>query len=119
MIEKMGFGEVWRKWMDLLIFQSKMSVLVNGSPTKEFVVEKGLRQGDPLSHFLFVLVAEGLTGLVRKPMEIGEYCGFEVNERCIVDILQFAYDTLLVGEGSWKHIWDLKSVGEFLNLFRG
>ncbi|XP_058784579.1 uncharacterized protein LOC131659399 [Vicia villosa] len=81
MLQKMGFGVVWRRWMDLLIFQSKMLVLVNGSPTKEFVVEKGLRQGDPLSPFLFVLVTEALTGLVRKSMELGEYCGLPVKGR--------------------------------------
>ncbi|XP_058750092.1 uncharacterized protein LOC131623084 [Vicia villosa] len=77
----MGFGLVLRRWMDILIFQSKMSVLVNGSPTKEFVVEKSLRQGDPLSPILFVFVAEALAGLVRKSLEIGDYCGFAVKGR--------------------------------------
>lgn len=41
MMKKMGFGEVRKKWMEALIFSSKMSVLVNGSPTKEFGVERG------------------------------------------------------------------------------
>lgn len=51
--------------MKLLVFNSIMPVLVNGSPTKEFKVFRGLWQGDhPLSHFLFVMVAEGLSGLV-------------------------------------------------------
>lgn len=54
----------------------------------------------PLSLFIFVLVAEGLTRLVKKSIEIGDFCGFDVNERCKVDILQFTNDTLLAGEGS-------------------
>ncbi|XP_058751310.1 uncharacterized protein LOC131624376 [Vicia villosa] len=41
---RMGFGERWRKWMEILIFKRNMSVLVNGSPTTEFVVKRGLRQ---------------------------------------------------------------------------
>ena len=41
-------------------------MLVNGSPTKEFVPSKGLRQGDPLAPFLFLIVAEGLAGVVRN-----------------------------------------------------
>lgn len=56
---RMGFGERWRKWMEMLVLNSNMSVLVNGSPAKEFGVGKGLRHGDPLPSFLFVLVVGG------------------------------------------------------------
>ncbi|XP_058755032.1 uncharacterized protein LOC131628180 [Vicia villosa] len=106
----MGFGDKWRKWMELLVFKSDMSVVVNGSPTKEFVVKRGLRQGDPLSPFLSVIVAEALSRLVRKSIEIGEYENLVIKRSCSVNILQFAYDTLMVGQGSWKHIKALKIV---------
>ncbi|XP_058771631.1 uncharacterized protein LOC131644997 [Vicia villosa] len=96
-----------------------MSVMVNGSPTKEFGVKKGLRQGNPLSPFLFVLVAEALARLVRKSSEIGEFENFEINRRCGVDILQFADDTLLVGKGSWKHVKALKIVLRSFELVSG
>ncbi|XP_058752711.1 uncharacterized protein LOC131625894 [Vicia villosa] len=86
-----------------------MSVLVNGSPTKEFVMDKGLRQGDPLSLFLFVIVEEGLKGLVSKAVDIGEYVGFNIRRACSVDILQFVDDTLLIGEWSWKQVWATKA----------
>lgn len=43
-----------------------MSVLVNYSATSEFNMQWGLRQGDPLAPFLFLLVAEGLGGMVRE-----------------------------------------------------
>src|SRR4051812_11583659 len=110
MMNRMGFGEKWKKWMDLLVFSSNMSVLVNGSPTKEFKVHRGLRQGDPLSPFLFVLVMEGLTGLIRKSIEVGEFQSFNNKGACKVDILQFADDTLIVGNGNWKHVWALRAV---------
>lgn len=43
-------------------------MLVNGSPTEEITIQRGLKQGDPLAPFLFLLVVERLTGLMRKPV---------------------------------------------------
>ncbi|PNX92795.1 ribonuclease H, partial [Trifolium pratense] len=73
MMSKMGFAEGWSKWMEACIFNSSMSVLLNGSPTEDFQVGKGLRQGDPLSPFLFFIAAEGLTGLMHKAVELGKF----------------------------------------------
>ncbi|XP_058766988.1 uncharacterized protein LOC131640626 [Vicia villosa] len=86
-----------------------MSVFVNGSPTKEFIIHRGLRQGDPLPSFLFVLVAEGLSGLVRQFIEVEEFQRFAIKDSCWVDILQFADDTLIVGDGNWKHVRAIKA----------
>lgn len=46
-----------------------MSVLVNGSPSCE-LMERGLRQGDPVSPFLDLLVAEGLGILTSRAIEL-------------------------------------------------
>lgn len=48
--------------MKARLFSSSMSILVNESPIEDFIVRKGSRQGDPLSPFLFLVVAEGLVG---------------------------------------------------------
>lgn len=57
-------------------FSSTISVLVNESLTKDFRIERGLRQGYPMSLFLFVLTAKGLAYLINKDAYIGEFEGF-------------------------------------------
>lgn len=108
--DKMGFGNKWKDWMQVYVFNSSMSILVNGSATKNFRVEKGLRQGDLLSPFLFVIAMGGLTGLTNKIVELGEYSGFHFNEDILIDILQFADDTILIGDEGMKSLWGLKSI---------
>lgn len=56
MLLPMGFRDKWLKWIEALVFSSHMSMMVNGSRTNDFVIERGLRQGDPLSSFLFMVV---------------------------------------------------------------
>jgi hypothetical protein len=57
------------------------SVLVNGSPTEEFPLERGLRQGDPLSPFLFLLAAEGLNVMMSAMVERNMFTGYDVGEQ--------------------------------------
>jgi len=49
----MNFPTLWRKWISECVGTATTSVLVNGIPTEEFPIERGLHQGDPLSPFLF------------------------------------------------------------------
>lgn len=69
MLGRMGFNERWRKWMRVCITSNSISVLVNGSPTEEFVAQRGLKQGDSLAPFLFLIAFESLAGLVRCGVE--------------------------------------------------
>lgn len=107
---KMGFGGNWSKWMKACVFISSMSVLVNGSVNKDFMMERGLRQGDLLSPFLFVIAMEGLTCLVNRDVEIGEYEGFSVYQEIIIDILQFVDDTIILRDGFKNNLWSLKAI---------
>jgi hypothetical protein len=96
-----------------------MSVLVNGSPTNEFHVSKGLRQGDPLSPFLFLIVTEGLSGLMRKAVENNLFHGYKVSDNIMFHSLQFADDTIILGEGSWDNLWTIKTVLRSFEIVSG
>jgi len=63
MLRKLGFYKKWITWIKSCLESDSMSVLVNGSLTKEFIPNRGLRQGDPLASFLFLMAAEGLAGV--------------------------------------------------------
>ena len=63
---KMGFGSRWMDWIWWCISTAKFSVIINGMPADLFSNSKGLRQGDPLSLYLFVLGMEVLSNLIRR-----------------------------------------------------
>jgi len=56
----------WIQWIRACLESATISVLVNGSPTKEFKPSRGLKQGDPIAPFLFLIVAQSLSGLVHQ-----------------------------------------------------
>jgi len=71
---KMNFPFAWRKWMMACAISASTSVLINGSPTDEFIFERGLRKGDPLSPFLFLLAVEGLNVIMNTMVDNGLFC---------------------------------------------
>ncbi|GKF04885.1 reverse transcriptase domain, reverse transcriptase zinc-binding domain protein [Tanacetum coccineum] len=97
----MGFGERWCKWVQTCQKSASVSVLVNGSPTLEFKMERGVKQGDPLSPFLFLVAAEGLNVTLKDAVRTGLYKGVKIGTSDIpIFHLQYADDTLIFGE--WK-----------------
>jgi len=98
----MNFPTLWRKWISECVGTAKASVLVNGSPTEEFPFERGLRQGDSLSPFLFLLADEGFNILMKATVEADMFTGYSVGRLGEVHLtqLQFADDALIIGEKS-------------------
>ena len=81
----------WICWIEGCLKSTSISVLVNGSPTNEFIPHRGLRQGDPLAPLLFSIVAEGLTGLMREALDKSLFSSLLVGKNNIpVNILQYA-----------------------------
>ena len=77
----------------------RFSILVNGTPSGFFSSSRGLRQGDPLSPLLFVVVMEALSRMLTATMDHGLLIGFSVGfqnlEVLAVSHLLFADDTLI------------------------
>ena len=66
---KMGFNVSWVSPIMACIKSVSYSILLNGQPHGHIVPERGLRQGDPLSPYLFLLVTEGMHSLFKKAEE--------------------------------------------------
>lgn len=92
---KFGFGERWRSWISAIVSSTRLSVLINGSPTKEFETNRGLRQGNPLSPMLFDLVGEVLHILFSKEESLGLISGIKLGNGPSISHLQFADDTVI------------------------
>jgi hypothetical protein len=78
MLQRCGFGERWREWIKFCISTVKFSILVNGVPYGFFQSSQGIRQGDPLSPLLFVVVMEALSRMLNAAMLQGLLSGFSV-----------------------------------------
>ncbi|XP_024642219.1 uncharacterized protein [Medicago truncatula] len=97
-----------------------MSILVNGSPTEEIDIKRGLKQGDPLAPFLFLLVAKGFSGLMKNAVNQNLFKGFEVKRGgTVISYLQYADDTLCIGEASVENLWTLKAILRRFELVSG
>ncbi|XP_026416456.1 uncharacterized protein LOC113311876 [Papaver somniferum] len=108
---RMGFGDWWRTWIKGCIENVPFSILVNGSSHDKFSSQRGLRQGDPLSSFLFLLVSEVLNIMFEKASALGLLGGFFVaNNGTKVTHLQFAEDTLVFMDASVDQIQPLKHI---------
>uniref|UniRef100_A0A803NGE0 Reverse transcriptase domain-containing protein n=1 Tax=Cannabis sativa TaxID=3483 RepID=A0A803NGE0_CANSA len=72
------------------------SVLLNGSPLKKFTPQRGLRQGDPLSPFIFILCQEFLSKLLLRAEAQGKLHGIKISRTALaISYLMFADDTIL------------------------
>ena len=98
-------------WIRGYLQSTRLSVLVNGSPTKEFKMQKGVRQGDPLSPFLFILAMEGLNIAMKAAGDKSIFKGVKIpHSGTVISHLFYADDALFIGEWSEDNIKNLARV---------
>ncbi|RVX09662.1 F-box protein [Vitis vinifera] len=127
-MSRMGFGHKWINWMKWCWSTASFSILINGCPTGFFCSSRGLRQGDPLSPYLFLFAMEALSQLLSRARNEGFFSGFKVGGRgregLIVSHLLFADDTLIFCDAdavqlqylSWTFMWFEAISGLKVNL---
>uniref|UniRef100_A0A2N9H333 Reverse transcriptase domain-containing protein n=1 Tax=Fagus sylvatica TaxID=28930 RepID=A0A2N9H333_FAGSY len=114
LLQRCGFSEKWRRWISFCISSVRFSILINGSPCGFFQSSRGIRQGDPLSPLLFVIVMEALSRMIDRASGVGLLSGFSVGREASdpmrISHLLFADDTLIFCEASPDNLIDLRAI---------
>ena len=110
-LERKGVSSTWRSWIRGCLSSTSLAVLVNGSAKGWVKASRGLRQGDPLSPFLFTLVVDVLSRLMFRIEEKGLTEGFFVGRnKTSVSILQFANGIIFFSKTDSEHLQNLKII---------
>ena len=102
-LESVGFGPMFIKWVKTLYCNIEGCVLNNGTSTGYFPISRGVRQGDPLSPYLFLIAIEMLATRLRNTKEIrgitfgpcesklslyaDDFCAFCLDQNSVVVLL--------------------------------
>jgi len=111
MMSKMGFNERWIKLIMGCVSTVTYQIKVNGEYTTRIHPQRGLRQGDPLLPYLFILCAEGLSAMLQKAEAEEKIKGF-----CIcggasrVNHLFFADDSLILMQSRYNDAFELRRI---------
>ena len=112
---KLGLPDLWVDRVMSCISSTSFSILINGKPKGMITPTRGLRQGDPLSPYLFLLCAKGFTSLLQKAEMEGHIHGVSICKRAPkISHLLFANDSLLFCQASEN---ETKEVLEILKLY--
>ncbi|GJZ89135.1 RNA-directed DNA polymerase, eukaryota, reverse transcriptase zinc-binding domain protein [Tanacetum coccineum] len=98
------FGTKWRGWIQNCLHSSRGSILVNKSPTDEFQFQKGLKQRDPLSLFLFILIMKSLHLSFQKLVDEGLFKGRSLSSSLQLSHLFYVDDVIFMGQWSDSNI---------------
>ena len=102
-LEAFGFTQQWISWIVSLVFTTSYSLLINGALAKPFWPMRGIRQGDLMSPFLFILMADSLSRKLIVEKEEGTNLGVRLMKGLEpLNHALFAVDNILLGRASIK-----------------
>ncbi|GKE02211.1 putative RNA-directed DNA polymerase, partial [Tanacetum coccineum] len=120
MMEFMHFPDKWRGWIRACLHSARASVLVNGSSSNEFRLHRGLRQGDPLSPFLFIIAMEGLHIAMEDAKAAGLFHGLNLDNIGLhLSRLLYADDVIFMGEWSDSNVRHLLIILHYFHMSSG
>ena len=112
-VQYFGFGPSLLNWLKVLYCDSQSCILNNGWRSNFFELTRGVRQGCPLSPYLFILSVEALANTIRQKKEIR---GITVTGKEI-KLSQYVDDTTLILDGSEESLLEsLKIIEHFGNI---
>ena len=121
----LGFDPVWTERVMFCVTSVTYSTLINDQPFGCIQPERGLRQGDPMSPFLFVLCTEGLIHMIDRAVRGGRIQGIQFSESGpMIHHMLFADDSLMICKASLAQVSELmrilrvyeKATGQMVNL---
>lgn len=106
----MGFNHKWIKWVMYYVRSVPYMVMLNGKSHGYITPTRRIRQGDPLSPFLFILCVEALIHMMNKAEKDGNIAGMSLDKKCpSIQHLLFTDDNLFLCRAT------LKECSEFLD----
>ena len=109
------FSEQWTEWVMKLVSSTFFSILVNETPSLPFHVSRGIRQVDPLSPFLFIIVVEGLNRMLKNFLNENRLIELSLNADLEPQThQQFVDDMMLMGPST---IQEARGLKEGLDIF--
>ncbi|CAN0907190.1 Transposon TX1 uncharacterized 149 kDa protein [Linum grandiflorum] len=100
-LQAFGFCSEWRDCISACIRSVRFDVLFNGTTTGAFSPTRGIRQGDPLSPFLFILLSNALSIIIEKRIGTNDIHGIRLSRKGpLLTHCLFADDTIIFGKAS-------------------